>query len=122
MQKPHGSYKIRYQRSSSEARGPRALPSPGGDPLEAVLGEIRHAERRAERIIDSLHQEILEGGESSALRIRRVFSKPREIFRVELQRPDLGYQRTLLLGREALESLLERDEIHPALETLALAG
>lgn len=122
MKKPHGSYKIRYRRPPSAPRGPRALPGPGGDPIDALIGEIAHAERRAERIIDSLQQEIVDGGESAALRIRRVFSAPREIFRVELDRPDMGYQRTLLLGREALESLLEREEIQPALEKLALAG
>ena len=113
--KPHGTYKIRYQRASGAA-------APAGDALESLLGRIGAADRRAERIVDSLHQEIVDGGESVAVRIRRVFSKPREIFRVELDRPDLGYQRTLLLGREALEALLERDGIEPALETLALAG
>jgi hypothetical protein len=120
--KPYGTYKIRYQRSHGDARADAAEDASPGDPLETLLGEIRATERRAERIVDSLHQEIVEGGDAAALRIRRVFSKPREIFRVELERPDMGYQRTILLGREALEALLERDGVEPALGSLALAG
>jgi hypothetical protein len=120
--KPHGTYKIRYQRTAARSPARCAPSTNGAEPLERVLGALEAAEYRTARVLDSLHREIVEGGEDAALRIRRVFIEPREIFRVELERPDLGYQRTLLLGREALESLLEREEIHPALETLALAG
>jgi hypothetical protein len=48
-----------------------------------------------------------------------VFREPREIFRVEVERPDLGYQRTTLLGREALEALLESDAVRSAMKDAA---
>ena len=81
------------------------------DPIEHALHRVARAERRTQRIVDSICDEIRGGGERSTLRIRRVFVAPREIFRVELDRPDLGYQRTTLLGREALEALLESDGV-----------
>jgi hypothetical protein len=40
-----------------------------------------------------------------------VFRTPREIFRLELELPQLGYQRTTLLDRDALEELLAEDAI-----------
>jgi hypothetical protein len=58
-----------------------------------------------------LRREILEGGGGKNLRIRRVFQTPREIYRLELERPELGYQRTTLLDRDALEELLEADGV-----------
>lgn len=109
--KPHGVYKIRYCRARAAARGE---PATAFDPVESLLERALSAEQRTRRIVDSLREEIREGGESSSLRIRRVFSTPREIFRLELERPDLGYQRTTLLGREALEILLEADEVRAA--------
>ena len=128
--KPYGTYKIRYQRTADPdglrsasphcARvaglGSRAIAPVLADPIEQALHRISHAERRTQRIVDSITDELRSGGESSTLRIRRVFAAPREIFRVELDRPDLGYQRTTLLGREALEALLENDGIRTAIE------
>src|SRR5258707_33096 len=100
--KPYGTYKIRYQRA------PEFDPRSGAlDPIESAIHRVAVTERRTQRIVDSICDEIRGGGERSSLRIRRVFDEPREIFRVELARPDLGYQRTTLLGREALEALLE---------------
>ncbi len=58
-----------------------------------------------------LRNEILEGGSADQVRIRRVFSNPREIFRLELEMPELGYQRTTLLDRDALEELLAWDDV-----------
>ena len=66
--------------------------------------------RRSQRIIESIRSEISESFEPE-LRIRKIFSTPREIFRLELEVPELGYQRTTLLDREALETLLESDEV-----------
>ena len=43
--------------------------------------------------------------------IRQIFSTPREIFRVELEVPEMKYQRTTLIDRDALEELLEVEEI-----------
>ncbi len=76
--------------------------------FEAYLDpEVRSA-RRMRRILDSLRSEILEGG---GVRIRRVFTNPREIFRLELEVPELAYQRTTLLDREALEELLATEDV-----------
>lgn len=111
--KAHGTYKIRYQR---EGYGARAIPPALDDPIDLALQRVALAERRTQRVVDSISDELRDGGERSSLRIRRVFSAPREIFRVELERPDLGYQRTTLLGREALEALLEHDGVESAIE------
>ena len=105
--KPSGTYKIRYQ---------RALPPSSSDPIERAIHRVALAERRTQRVVDSISDEIRGGGDRSSLRIRRVFTVPREVFRVEYERPDLGYQRTTLLGREALEALLESDGIQSAIE------
>jgi len=111
--KPPGTYKIRYQRDADDLR---AVGSEVDDAIEGALYRIATVERRTRRIVDSISDEIRDGGEQSALRIRRVFCEPREIFRVEVERPDLGYQRTTLLGREALEALLESDGVQTAIE------
>jgi hypothetical protein len=114
--KPYGTYKIRYQREPEPEFGARVIARPLADPIELALHRVARAERRTQRIVDSICDEIRGGGERSTLRIRRVFVAPREIFRVELDRPDLGYQRTTLLGREALEALLESDGVRTAIE------
>ena len=114
--KPYGTYKIRYQRSPEPELGARVIARSLADPIEHALRRIARAEQRTQRIVDSICDEIRGGGERSTLRIRRVFVAPREIFRVELDRPDLGYQRTTLLGREALEALLESDGVRSAIE------
>ncbi len=75
--------------------------------------------RRVRRIVESLRDEIVLGGE---VRIRRVLQDPREIFRLELEMPSLGYQRITLLDREALESLLEADDVLERVRTSALGG
>jgi len=117
--KPYGTYKIRYQRAPEAASPVRAVGGSIVDPIENALRRVATAEYRTQRIVDSLCEEIRGGGERSTLRIRRVFAVPREIFRVELDRPDLGYQRTTLLGRDALEALLESDGVRTAVETTA---
>jgi len=66
---------------------------------------------RSDRIVNSLRDQILEGDATQSLRIRRIFDDPKEIFRVEIERPDQGYQRTTLLDRDALEELLATDDI-----------
>ena len=66
---------------------------------------------RAQRIIDSLRAAILEGGAAQRIRIRQIFCNPREIYRVELEIPEVRVQRTTLLDRDALEDLLEFDEV-----------
>ena len=112
--KPSGTYKIRYQRESGFRAS--AISGSGADPIELAIRRVALAERRTRRIVDSISDELRDGGERSSLRIRRVFETPREIFRVEVARPDLGYQRTTLLGREALEALLESDGVQTAID------
>lgn len=94
--RPPGSYKIASRSRAFES----GLPA-----------EVR-AEGRVQRLLDSLRAQILEGGEG--LRIRRVFATPREVFRLELEVPELGYQRTTLLDRDTLEELLATDDVRAA--------
>jgi hypothetical protein len=114
--KPHGTYKIARRRSSDSpglTHHP-ALRRIGYDPL---LDPILGGGPRLQRLLGSLRDEIVEGGDGTNVRVRRVFSEPREIFRLELELPELGYQRTTLLDRDALEELLEIDEVREIIRT-----
>lgn len=91
--RPPGSYKIASRNRTFDAM---------------LIPELRSAER-ARRILDSLRNQILEA--SDGLRIRRIFSSPREIFRLEIDVPEMGCQRTTLLDREALDELLATDDV-----------
>ncbi|MEE9609435.1 MAG: hypothetical protein V3U03_16990 [Myxococcota bacterium] len=91
-----------------------------GREIDTFLDPIVRSDRRVRLILDSLRSEILEGGGGANLRIRRVFQTPREIYRLELQLPALGYQRTTLLDRDALEELLEADEVRAVVRRSAL--
>jgi hypothetical protein len=117
--KPTGSYKL-----SHRPRAPHWLRAVGPvisrDPIDGFLERVARSESRVRRILDSLRSEILEGGGGSNLRIRRVFQTPREIFRLELTLPELGYQRTTFLDRDALEELLAADEVREVVETGSL--
>lgn len=93
--RPPGSYKI--------ASRPRAF--------DALLDPRVRGARRVRRIVESLRSQIVDGGDEAGLRIRRVFTTPREIFRVEIERPELAYQRTTLLDRDALEELLAAEDV-----------
>ncbi len=87
--------------------------------FDAFADPLGPSERRVQRILESLRNEILDGGGSN-LRIRRVFRTPREIYRLELELPELGYQRTTLLDRDALEELLEADGVRAVVRTSTL--
>ena len=91
-----------------------------GSHLEALLDPLTRSEMRSQRILRSLRDEIVGGGGS--LRIRQVFRTPREIFRLELELPDLGYLRTTLLDREALEELLASEGVREAVTGGGLEG
>jgi len=101
--RPPGAYKI-----SARTRS-----------YETLLEPSTQGERRVRRILASLRDEIAGGGE---LRIRRIFADPREIFRLELEVPELGYQRVTLLDREALEELLEAEEVQERVRNSPLGG
>ena len=86
-----------------------------------LLGRVRrqpggfdphaHYASRSDRIVDSLRHQILEPDEEQSLRIRQIFEEPKEIYRIEIERPERGYQRTTLLDRDALEDLLATDDV-----------
>jgi len=91
-------------------RPPGAFKIRRGRPFGSLIDPTGRDDR-GQRIIDSLRAQILEAGPARTLRIRRVLQRPREIFRLELELPDLGYQRTTLLDRDALEDLLATDDV-----------
>ena len=98
--KPPGSFKIANRgRISDGWRDPLSCGAP-----------------RSQRIVDSIRAQVAEGGPGQSLRIRQVFRGPRELFRLELDLPEFGYQRTTLLDREALEELLATEEIRHLVE------
>ena len=94
--KPHGTYRL--------LGSPRPR---GGDSVAPFLSGAL----RTQRIIDSLRHEISHNEQVRGVTIRQVFSSPREIFRIELEVPEMKYQRTTLIDRDALEELLEVEEI-----------
>ena len=121
--KPHGTYKLRNgSRPHGFSVTPFASPHDLAGRAEAGLARVQRADARMQRLLDSLREEILEAGATCDLRIRRVFVEPREIFRLELARPEFGYQRTTLLERDALEELLESDAVREIVETRVSAG
>ena len=77
--------------------------------FEASEDPVLRRMRRVERLIDSLRLEIQSG--DTTVRARRVFETPREVFRVEIESPELNYQRTTLIDRDALDELLEVDAV-----------
>jgi len=64
-----------------------------------------------------VREQMADAGDDTGLRIRRVFAGPREIYRVEIELPDLGYLRTTLLDRDALEDLLTGAEVGARVRT-----
>ena len=102
--KPRGTYKIANRELA----------------LDALLDPIVRSEMRSQRILQSLRDEIVDAGGGQTLRIRQVSSTPREIYRLELELPELGYQRTTLLDRNALEELLEADEVREIVRSTTL--
>jgi hypothetical protein len=92
-----------------KVRGAYKLANRGRTVGAAYVDPLAHSELRSQRILDSLRSEILEGADG--VRIRRIFSSPREVFRLEIEVPELGYQRTTLLDRDALDELLATDDV-----------
>jgi hypothetical protein len=90
-----------------------------GGALDALIDPLTRSEIRSQRILRSLRDEIVGGG---ALRIRQIFRTPREIYRLELEVPELGYQRTTLLDRDALEELLAAEGVKEVVDRAALDG
>lgn len=88
------------------------------DPLLDPTGR----DGRAQRILDSLRTEILDTASSGSVRVRRVMQSPREIYRLELEVPDLGYQRVTLLDRDALDDLLATDDVRSLVREAVVGG
>lgn len=124
--KPPGTYKIRYHGRREPLPASPVASAPGlrdaAAGIDCFLADLERDEHRTRRIVASLREEILEGGGGPNLRIRRVFRAPREVFRLELELPDLGYQRITFLDRDTLEQLLEADDVREVVETAALGG
>ena len=59
--------------------------------------------QRIRSIIKSIQRDLDDGGRAY---VRQIMKGP-ELFRIELERPDWAYQRTTILDRETLTSLLE---------------
>ena len=72
---------------------------------ETRLDSHVRRERRVRGIIDSIQADLDQGGIAS---IRMILRGPRELYRLELERPDMAYQRTTILDRDTLTELLER--------------
>jgi hypothetical protein len=117
--KQHGTYKIAHRRVVT-GDGPSRPPAPRDVNYDPLLDPVLDGGPRLQRILDSLRNEIIEGGGGRNVRIRQVFREPREIYRLELELPELGYQRTTLLDRDALEELLETEEVREIIHTFAL--
>lgn len=73
--------------------------------LERMLDPRVQRQNRVRRIIESIQSDLGEGGTA---RIRRILSTPRAVYRLELERPDMAYERTTILDEETLVALLER--------------
>ena len=105
--RPPGSFKLIGYHGGR--RGRTAGDSASFDPYPPGMG-------REMRIVESLRNQILEGGDEQALRIRRVLDGPREIYRIEIEVPRLRYQRTTLLDGDALEELLAYKEVRDLID------
>ena len=72
--------------------------------LDAHDRRRQKAERRVRRILASIQRDVDEGGTA---RVRQILRNPQELYRIEVERPDMSYLRTTVLGRDALTALLE---------------
>ncbi|MCP5039586.1 MAG: hypothetical protein GY944_01065 [bacterium] len=100
--RPPGTYKLIGHHEGRRAQT-HAAPAIG-DPYLLGMG-------REMRIVASLRHQIVQGRDEQDLRIRRVFDGPREIYRIEIEVPQLAYLRTTLLDGDALEELLAHDDV-----------
>ncbi len=73
--------------------------------LELYADPLGHRHRRVRRILASIQQDIDEGCTAF---VRQILCEPRELYRLELERPELAYQRITILDRDTLTTLLEQ--------------
>lgn len=74
-------------------------------PPEVYPDPARRRERRIRAILTSIQRDVDEGGRA---RVRQILNGPMELFRLELERPDMSYQRITILDRDTLTALLEQ--------------
>jgi hypothetical protein len=77
--------------------------------LEYLVEPAARREHRLRRILDSIQADLDQGGRA---RVRQILKDPRELYRLELELPDMAYQRTTILDREAFVALLEHAHRH----------
>ncbi len=73
--------------------------------LELHANPWNIGERRIARILVSIQADLSEGG---TCRVRQILKNPRELYRLEIERPDMAYERITILDSDALEQLLEQ--------------
>ena len=81
------------------------------------LDEIEKRERRIGRILSSIQRDLDEGGHAY---VRQILRGPLELYRIELERPEMSYLRTTIVDRATLETLLEEDSRRDGPELLPL--
>jgi hypothetical protein len=110
--KPYGTYKLIHRaRRRCFAPAPVRKEAWAQSGADELLSRVTESDSRTHRIVDSLRRQMSDGEEEIEVRVRRVFTTPRSIYRLELSVPELGYQRITLLEEDALEELLEDDAV-----------
>jgi hypothetical protein len=89
--------------------------------FEAYLDPSVRSARRIDRIVRSLREQIA-AGDGECVRIRCVLRDPREIYRLELDLPEIGVSRMTLLDRDALEQLLAHEDVRARVRATGLAS
>ena len=109
--KPHGTYKLIHRARRRCFAPTQARPPVATSRADDLLARVTESDARTHRIVDSLRLELSDAEEELEVRVRRVFSTPHAVYRLELALPELGYQRITLLPEDALEDLLEDDTV-----------
>ncbi len=74
-------------------------------PPDVYPDPANRRERRIRAILASIQRDVDEGGRA---RVRQILTGPLELYRLELERPDMSYQRITILDRDSLTALLEQ--------------
>ena len=113
---PHGDRASARARAEGDTRARRARASSAaaqkdelGEATDVYLTEpldpaLAIGGRRLRSILASIARDVDAGGTA---RVRQILASPRELYRIEVERADMAYQRTTVMGREALTLLLE---------------
>ena len=90
--KSHGTYKLIHRaRRRCTARTPvQRDTNSAASRAEELLSRVTESDARTRRIVDSLRRQIGDSEEKVEVRVRRVFTTPRSIYRLELSLPELA--------------------------------